>query len=194
MLKDKLKKYNVILASGSPRRQELFAELGIKFKIQLKKIEETYPKELKKEQITDFLANLKSKPFLKELSEKDLLITSDTIVWLKNEALGKPKNNNEAFDMLKKLSAKKHKVITSVSIRSKRFQQIFNSTTIVEFKKLHNNEIEYYVKNFKPFDKAGAYGIQEWIGKIGVKKIKGCYFNVVGLPISKLYNNLENII
>lgn len=190
MLKEKLKRYNIVLASSSPRRQKLFAELGVEFKIRIKKIEETYPKELKKEQITNFLANLKSKPFLDELSEKDLLITSDTIVWLKGEALGKPANNSEAFDMLKKLSAKKHKVITSVSIRSKKFQQIFNSTTTVEFKELQNDEIKYYIKNFKPFDKAGAYGIQEWIGKIGIKKIEGCYFNVVGLPISKLYEKL----
>lgn len=193
MLQEKLKNYNVILASGSPRRHQFFKDLNINFEVRLKEIEEIYPKELKAEEITDFLADLKSKPFDNELTKKDLLITSDTIVWFENEALGKPKNEQEAFNMLQRMSGKTHKVITSISIKTMLFQNIFNDTTIVEFKKLSDKEINYYIKNYQPFDKAGAYGIQEWIGKIGINKIEGSYFNVMGLPIHKLYEELSKI-
>lgn len=193
MLQEKLKNYNVILASGSPRRHQFFKDLNINFEVRLKEIEEIYPKELKAEEITDFLADLKSKPFDNELTKKDLLITSDTIVWFENEALGKPKNEQEAFNMLQRMSGKTHKVITSISIKTMLFQNIFNDATIVEFKKLSDKEINYYIKNYQPFDKAGAYGIQEWIGKIGINKIEGSYFNVMGLPIHKLYEELSKI-
>lgn len=192
MLQEKLKKYTVILASGSPRRQQFLKDLGIDFTIQLKEVEEIYPKGLKGSDITDYLADLKSKPFT-NLSEKDILITSDTIVWLENSALGKPKNAEEAFKMLKSLSGKAHQVITSVSIKSKHFQKIVNDVTTVSFKHLSDEEITYYIKNYKPFDKAGAYGIQEWIGFIGISAIKGSYFNVVGLPVLKLYNELMKL-
>ncbi|WP_405604573.1 Maf-like protein [Polaribacter sp. Asnod1-A03] len=189
MLREKLKDYNVILASGSPRRQQFFKDLDIDFSIQLKEVEEVYPEELKGTEITDFLANLKSKSFT-NLSEKDLLITSDTIVWLEDKALGKPKNPKDAFKMLRNLSGKKHEVITSVSIKNKNFQRIINDTTIVSFKELSDDEINYYIKKYKPFDKAGAYGIQEWIGFIAIDNIQGSYFNVVGLPVQKLYKEL----
>ncbi len=191
MLTKKLSNYTIILASSSPRRQQLLKDLDINFKIQTKEVEEIYPKNLKHIQITDFLADLKAKPF--ELLKNELLITSDTIVWCNNEALGKPKDAKEAFEMLQKLSENTHTVITSISIKTKDFQQIINDTTEVTFKKLSFDEINYYIENYKPFDKAGAYGIQEWIGKIGINKIKGSYFNVMGLPIHKLYEELMNL-
>jgi septum formation protein len=192
MLRDKLKNYNVILASGSPRRQQFFKELDLEFKIQIKEIEEKFPKHLKGAEITDFLANLKSQAFT-NLTEKDLLITSDTIVWLENKALGKPKNKQEAYTMLKELSGKKHEVITSISIRNNNFQKIINDTTVVYFKEISDKEITYYINNYNPYDKAGAYGIQEWIGFIAIDKMEGSYFNVVGLPVHKLFKELMNL-
>jgi septum formation protein len=189
MLREKLKNYNLILASASPRRQQFFKDLDIDFTIQLKEVDEIYPQELNGSEITDYLADLKSKAFT-NLSEKDLLITSDTIVWLENKALGKPKDAQDAFKMLRALSGKKHDVITSISIKSKHFQKIVNNTTIVSFKEITDEEIEYYIKNYTPLDKAGAYGIQEWIGFIAIEKIEGSYFNVVGLPVHKLYEEL----
>jgi len=192
MLRDKLKNYNVILASGSPRRQQFFKELDLEFKIQIKEIEEKFPKQLKGAEITDFLANLKSQAFT-NLTEKDLLITSDTIVWLENKALGKPKNKQEAYTMLKELSGKKHEVITSISIRNNNFQKIINDTTVVYFKEISDKEITYYINNYNPYDKAGAYGIQEWIGFIAIDKMEGSYFNVVGLPVHKLFKELMNL-
>ncbi|RCS26914.1 septum formation protein Maf [Polaribacter sp. WD7] len=192
MLNEKLKNYTIILASGSPRRQQFFKDLGLDFTIQLKEIKEVYPKELKGNQITDYLATLKSKAF-NTLTDRDLLITSDTIVWLDNKALGKPKDEQEAFKMLQSLSGKEHQVITSVCITNNHFQKVINDTTTVSFKKLTDEEITYYIKNYQPFDKAGAYGIQEWIGFIGIKTIKGSYFNVVGLPVHKLYDELMKL-
>ena len=192
MLKEKLKNYNIILASKSPRRQQFFKDLNIDFTIKLKEVEELYPQQLKGIEITDYLANLKAKAY-KNLKDNDLLITSDTIVWLENKALGKPKNYHEAFVMLKNLSGKKHEVITSISIKNKKFQKIINDITTVFFKKLSDEEINYYINNYKPFDKAGAYGIQEWIGFIAIDKIEGSYFNVVGLPVHKLYKELMNL-
>ena len=192
MLREKLKNYNVILASGSPRRQQFFKELDLDFIIQIKEIEEKFPKHLKGVEITDFLANLKSQAFT-NLTEKDLLITSDTIVWLENKALGKPKNKQEAYAMLKELSGKKHEVITSISIRNNNFQKIINDTTVVYFKEISDKEITYYINNYNPYDKAGAYGIQEWIGFIAIDKMEGSYFNVVGLPVHKLFKELMNL-
>lgn len=192
MLREKLKKYNVILASKSPRRQQFFKDLDIDFTVQLKEVDEIYPKELIGFEITDFLADLKSKSFT-DLNENELLITSDTIVWLDNKAFGKPKNETEAYIMLQELSGKKHEVITSISIKNKNFQKIINDTTLVYFKELSNDEINYYIKNYQPYDKAGAYGIQEWIGYIAIDKIEGSYFNVAGLPVHKLYKELMNL-
>ncbi|MEZ7875848.1 MAG: Maf-like protein [Polaribacter sp.] len=192
MLKQKLNNYNVILASGSPRRQQFFRDLDIDFSIQLKEIEEIYPENLKGVAITDYLSNLKSEAF-STLNDNDLLITSDTIVWLEGKALGKPKDAKDAFTMLKAMSGKKHEVITSVCLKSNSFQKIINDITIVTFKELSDDEIYYYINNYKPFDKAGAYGIQEWIGFIGIDKIEGSYFNVVGLPVHKLYKELMDL-
>lgn len=193
MLSNKLSKYNIILASGSPRRQQFFKDLNLDFEIRVKEVEEIYPKHLQASEITDYLADLKSKVFDSELTEHDLLITSDTIVWFNNKALGKPKNYEEAFDMLKNMSGKKHEVITSISIKNKSFQKIVNDNTTVFFKELSDDEIHYYIENFQPYDKAGAYGIQEWIGKIGISKIEGSYFNVVGLPTHELYKELMKL-
>ena len=192
MLKEKLKNFHLILASKSPRRQQFFKDLNLDFTIQLKEVEEIYPKELKGTEITEFLANLKSKAFT-NLSDKDLLITSDTIVWLENEALGKPKDETDAFKMLQSLSGKKHEVISSISIKTNNFQKIISDVTSVYFKEISDEEINYYIKNYKPFDKAGAYGIQEWIGFIAIDKIEGSYFNVVGLPVHKLYDSLMKL-
>ncbi|WGH76474.1 Maf-like protein [Tenacibaculum tangerinum] len=193
MLSAKLHKYNVILASKSPRRQTLLKSLDISFTVDTKEVEELYPDKLKHSEITDYLADLKAIPFKKELKSNDLLITSDTIVWIDNKALGKPKNYEEAYQMLKKLSGTTHEVITSICITSSFFQHTLNDTTIVHFRKLLDEEIDYYIQTYKPFDKAGAYGIQEWIGKIGITKIEGSYFNVMGFPVHKLYKELSKL-
>ncbi|MCF6167039.1 Maf family nucleotide pyrophosphatase [Lutibacter sp.] len=193
MIFDKFKDKHIILASASPRRQELFKKLGINFTIKTKEIEENYPSNLKEEEITNYLAILKANAFEGEISENEFIVTSDTIVWYKNSALEKPKNEKQAIEMLQKLSGTHHKVITSVCIKTTEVQKVFFDTTIVHFKHLSKDEISFYIKNYKPFDKAGAYGIQEWIGFIGVTKIEGSYFNVMGLPVHKLYEELLKI-
>ena len=192
MLKEKLANYTIILASGSPRRQQFFKDLNIPFTIQLREVDEVYPLHLKGVQITDYLADLKAKAF-DTLKNGELLITSDTIVWCEDEALGKPKNSEEASQMLRKLSGKQHQVMTSVSIKSSNFQIITNDTTAVYFKELSAAEINYYIQTYQPFDKAGSYGIQEWIGFIGIDRIEGSYFNVMGLPVHKLYKELMKL-
>jgi septum formation protein len=194
MLKELLKNKNIILASGSPRRQQFFRDLGINFEIRLKDIEEVYPPKLKHFEISDYLAQLKSLPFEKELKENDILITSDTIVWHNEKALGKPRNKEEAFEMLSSMSNQTHEVITSVCFKTTEFQKTVASITKVTFKELTDIEINYYIKNYKPFDKAGAYGIQEWIGAIGITKIEGDYNTVVGLPVNTVYRELINLI
>ncbi len=193
MLKEKLAKFNIILASGSPRRQQFFKDLDLNFEIRIKSVDEVYPNHLVGTEITDYLADLKTVPFKNELNNNDLLVTSDTIVWLENKALGKPKDYDEAFKMITSLSGKSHQVITSVSLKSKGFQKVFNDTATVHFRELTKEEIDYYIKTYQPYDKAGAYGIQEWIGKVGIYKIEGSYFNVMGLPVHKLYKELMNL-
>lgn len=187
MLYKELKNKHIILASGSPRRQQFLKDLGLNFEIRLKDIEEHYPSNLKEADITDFLAKLKSEPFAHELKEDEILITSDTIVWLNDKAIGKPENPSDAKRMLKELSGNMHEVITSVALTDNNHQLIINDTTKVYFKELTDSEINYYIDNFKPFDKAGSYGIQEWIGFIGIEKIEGSYFNVMGFPTHKFY-------
>ncbi len=194
MLNELLKNKNIILASGSPRRQQFFKDLGIDFEIRLKNVDEVYPAKLKHFEISEYLAHLKSLAFDKDLTENDILITSDTIVWHKEKALGKPKNENEAFEMLKSMSGEKHEVITSVCFKKINHERIFSSVTKVTFKELTNDEIFYYIKNYKPFDKAGSYGIQEWIGAIGITKIEGDYNTVVGLPVQMVYDELINLL
>lgn len=193
MLANKFKNYKIILASSSPRRQEIFKELNIPFTVEVKHINEHYPSNLKGEAITNYLAKLKAKPFEDELDNTNkIIITADTIVWLNNHSLEKPKNKKDAVKMLKLLSGKMHEVITSVCIKTIDIEKTFSSITKVYFKELSDEEINYYVEKYHPLDKAGAYGIQEWIGFIGVTKLEGSYFNVMGLPIDKLYEELIN--
>lgn len=191
LLSEKLKTKHLILASGSPRRQKFFTDLGLDFSIKLKPIEEVYPSTLKHFEITDYLAELKAKSFIKDLKENDILITSDTIVWHNNKALGKPKDENDAFNMLTSLRGQTHEVITSICITSKHKQKTTHAVTKVTFGLITDNAIKFYIKNYKPFDKAGAYGIQEWIGLVGVTNIEGSYNNVVGLPTHLLYDFLN---
>jgi len=194
MLNEKLKDYNIILASASPRRHTFFKTLKLDFEIRLKPIEEVYPKHLQNEEITDFLAKLKAEAFKNELKPNDILVTSDTIVWHNNKPIEKPKDETEAFNMIKSLSDATHQVVTSVCFTVNNHQHIVNTTTKVTFKALLDEEINYYIKNYKPLDKAGAYGIQEWIGAIGITSIDGSYNNVVGLPTHLLYKTLNAIV
>ena len=190
MLKEKLKNYNLILASGSPRRQKFFTDLGADFKIRLKPIKEEYPDTLRHFEITNYLAQLKSFPFLEELKDNDILVTSDTIVWHEGKALGKPLTKENAFEMLKCMSGKTHEVVTSFCIRTTKYQKTVHDVTKVTFKEFTDNEINYYVNNYDMMDKAGAYGIQDWIGLIGVTNLEGSYFNVMGLPTHLVYETL----
>lgn len=194
MLKEKLKNYHIILASGSPRRQQFFKELELDFEVRLKSVEEVYPSELKAAEISDYLAKLKASAFKNDLDTKDILITSDTVVWHKDESLAKAANDSEAESMLKKLSGDWHQVITSVCFTTIERQIALNSVTEVKFKNLTHEEIRFYIEKFAPFDKAGAYGIQEWIGLIGIEKIKGSYTNVVGLPTQLVYETLTKMV
>lgn len=194
MLNKKLKNYHIILASGSPRRQAFFKNLGLKFEIRLKPVVEEYPPRLTHFEISNYLAQLKALPFKNELKENDILITSDTIVWHNNKALGKPKDENDAFTIIKSLSNTTHEVITSVCFTTKTYEKTLHAVTKVTFKALTNSEINYYIKTYNPMDKAGAYGIQEWIGQIGVTKIEGSYFNVMGLPTHLVYKTLNDIV
>jgi septum formation protein len=193
MLQNKLQRYKLILASGSPRRQQFFKDLELDFEIRLKEIEEIYPLHLKREQITNYLAELKASAFEGGLQENEILVTSDTIVWHNNKALGKPTDAQDAFDILKSLSNATHEVITSVCFKTNSKTDTLYDTTKVTFNELSDEAIHYYIDNYKPFDKAGAYGIQEWIGFIGVSKIEGSYANVMGMPVDKVYNYLNNL-
>ena len=192
MLKEKLNKINIILASGSPRRQQFFKEMDLHYTIRLKEIEEIYPEHLQAEEITNFLAELKASAFENELNEIDVLVTSDTIVWLNGKALGKPKDYNDAFQMLQQLANQTHEVITSVCLKSIDKTEVFHCVTKVTFANLSDDAIRYYLDNYQPFDKAGSYGIQDWIGLIGISKIEGSYTNVVGLPTEMLFQKLMN--
>ncbi|MCC9020118.1 MULTISPECIES: Maf-like protein [Flavobacterium] len=194
MLKEKLKKYTLILASGSPRRQQFFKDLDLDFEIRLKDIEEIYPPELKAVEITDYLAALKASAFEGELNENEILVTSDTIVWHENKALGKPKNAEEAFAMIKSLSNTTHEVITSVCFKTNSSSTLLNDITKVTFNDLSDEAILYYIENYKPYDKAGAYGIQEWFGFMAVAKVEGSYTNVMGLPTAKVYEYLSTLV
>jgi septum formation protein len=193
MLATKLAQYSLILASGSPRRQQFFKDLDLDFEIRLKDIEEVYPPELKAGEITNYLAELKANAFEGELNENEILITSDTIVWHNNKALGKPKDEQDAFAVLKSLSNATHEVITSVCFKTKEKSEIISEITKVTFNTLSDEAIRYYLAHYKPYDKAGAYGIQEWIGFIGVAKIEGSYTNVMGMPTDKVYDYLNNL-
>lgn len=184
-------KIKIVLASKSPRRQELIKELGFDFEIRTKEVDEIYPSELDPYKVPEFLAALKSTPIVPTLVQNEVLLTSDTIVLSEGRILGKPNSEQEAFEMIQSLSGKVHEVITGVQLKSLAKTISFSSITQVYFTELTADEISYYVQKYKPMDKAGAYGIQEWIGYIGVSKIEGCYYNVMGLPIHDVYQRLK---
>jgi len=191
MIHQRFDNFHLILASQSPRRQYLLKELGLHFEIRTTLVKENYPDNLSPEQIATYLAELKADSFdTSRLDPKALIIAADTIVWLDGEILGKPANYSEAVNMLTKLSGRKHDVITSVCLKTKNRKKTFSVQSSVYFKELSMEEIEYYIENFQPFDKAGGYGIQEWIGYIGISKIEGSFFNIMGLPVKELYEEL----
>lgn len=192
MLSNRLKEKNIILASGSPRRQAFFAALDLDYTIQIKPIDESFPDTIKGAEITDYLARQKAAAFT-ALNPEDILITSDTIVWFQDNALNKPEDREEAFAMIQSLSGQTHQVITSVCFTSLEKQITIHDTTQVTFKKLTPEEINYYIDNYQPYDKAGGYGIQEWFGYIAVTKIEGSHFNVMGLPTHKVYETLMQL-
>jgi septum formation protein len=195
LLHQQLSQYHLILASASPRRISLLKELNLTFDCIPLDVEEVYPSGLEDHEVAKFLARLKADAFpIEKLTSKSILITADTIVCLNDEVIGKPDDREHAIEMLRKLSGQMHKVITGVCLRSHDKESIFSNETDVYFSKLTDEEIIYYVDQFKPFDKAGAYGIQEWIGYIGIEKIDGSYFNVMGLPVQLLYLELNKFI
>jgi septum formation protein len=194
MLAKLLQNRHLVLGSGSPRRSDFLRELGLDFEVRLQEFEESYPSELKREEISEYLAKLKAKALEPVLSEEEILITADTIVWCEDEALGKPKDREEAIKMLQSLSNKSHEVISSVALTTTKKQVLLSDTTTVNFRKLTDEEIVYYVDHYEPFDKAGAYGIQEWLGYIGITEIRGSYFNVVGFPVQKFYTGLRDLL
>lgn len=191
MLKN-LKKFNIILASKSPRRQDLLKGVGIDFDILTKDVDESYPDKMSVYEVAPYLSVKKAKAFTEEeLPENYMVITADTIVVVEDRILGKPKDADEARKMLRLMSGKKHSVITGVTVMTKEKSKTFSVTSKVSFDILDDEEIEYYVTEYKPMDKAGAYGVQEWIGYIGVNYVEGSYFNVMGLPTQKLYQVLK---
>jgi septum formation protein len=194
MIKDNLANYRIILASRSPRRQQLLRDLGLEFDVVIKEYSETYPENLNGEEIARYVARQKAISFRNEISDNEIVIAADTIVWCNNMVLGKPLNYEDAVRILKEISGNTHEVITGVSLFSLSGEVTFSESTKVTFEPLSDEEIVYYVDEFKPYDKAGAYGIQEWIGIIACSHIDGSYFNVVGLPVQRLYAELKKFI
>lgn len=195
ILIDKLKDYKIILASKSPRRQQLLKECGIVFEIADNyEVEEEYPKDMPVGEVAAFLSALKSNAYPDLLAANEILITADTVVIADGHILGKPADHDQAVSMLDSLSGKSHTVMTGVTIRNHAGHNSFTASTEVWFRQLNEEEIEYYVNNFKPFDKAGAYGIQEWIGYVGINRIEGSFYNVMGLPVQMLYVELEKLV
>lgn len=191
---DNLKKYKVILASNSPRRKELLGGLGIGYEVKtMPDIDESYPDGLCMEEVPVYIARSKADAYRPLMQPDELIITADTIVWLDGVVMGKPKDEEEACDMLRRLSGQTHQVVTGVCLTTIDRQQSFATVTDVTFDRLTEEEITHYVSRYQPMDKAGAYGIQEWIGYVGVRSIKGSYFNVVGLPIQRLYQELKRL-
>ena len=183
--------HTIVLGSGSPRRQELLQSLGLTITVRVPEVDEIYPENTPAHEVAPYLAQLKANALLPSIKDHELLITSDTVVIQNQNVLGKPEHKEEAFATLKSLSNSEHEVVTGVFIGNNLKQKVFFETTKVFFKALSDEEINYYIEHFKPFDKAGSYGIQEWIGKIGVTKIEGCFYNVMGLPIGRLWDELK---
>ena len=191
---DNLNNFKIILASRSPRRQQLLRELGLKFDVVIKEYPEIYPEGLSGEEIAIYVAHEKASSFKNEISDNEIVIAADTIVWCNNKVLGKPLDFEDAKRILNEISGNTHEVITGVSLFSLSKEITFTDSTKVTFETLSEEEIHYYIDKFKPYDKAGAYGIQEWVGLISCSHIDGSYFNVVGLPVQKLYKELQNFI
>ncbi len=190
---ENLKKYEIILASNSPRRKELLSGLGVEFQVKtLPDIDESYPTELIREEIPTYIARKKALSYKYLLKENNLLITADTIVWLNGKVFEKPQDKANAVEMLRVLSGQTHEVLTGVCISDKYKEKTFCAVSEVKFGKLDEDEINYYVDRYKPYDKAGSYGVQEWIGYIGVESINGSFYNVMGLPVRMLYQALKN--
>ncbi|MBQ7941850.1 MAG: septum formation protein Maf [Muribaculaceae bacterium] len=190
-----IERYDVVLASNSPRRHRLLGQLGVNFAVRvLEGIDESYPDDLPVDEIAAYISRKKAAVYRETMGENELVITADTVVVCGNMVLGKPQNADDAYSMLRTLSGVTHKVITGVTITGKNVEKTFSSVTEVDFAELTDDEIAYYIDTFKPFDKAGAYGIQEWIGCIGVTGMRGSYYNVMGLPIQKLYRELLTLI
>lgn len=189
---ENLSKYKIILGSNSPRRKELLSGLDIKFNVKvIPGLEENYPETLDPQEIPVFLSKQKAEAYLSSLDDTMLLITADTIVWNGNAVIGKPKNRAEAIQMLRSLSGHEHHVVTGVCLTTTKKQLTFSVISSVRFASLNDEEIIYYVDKYKPFDKAGAYGIQEWVGYVGVESISGSFYNVMGLPVQRLYQELK---
>lgn len=194
MVLDNLKKFKIVLASNSPRRRELMTGLGVDYVVKtLPDIDESYPDTLTGEAIPAYISRKKAKAYQDKIEPGELFITADTIVWLDGAMMGKPKDRDDALHILRELSGKSHQVITGVCLTTREWQKSFTSVTDVKFAMLTDEEIEFYVDNYKPYDKAGSYGVQEWIGFVAVEAIYGSCFNIMGLPIQKLYQELKKL-
>ena len=195
LLQDRLKNHRLILASASPRRRELLASCDIDFTLAEKfECEECYPANLEADRVAEYLSQLKSEAYPQALTEGDILLTADTVVIAGGEILGKPKDNADAERMLQTLSGATHKVVTGVTLRTTTQRISFSAESLVTFRLLENEEIAYYIEKYRPMDKAGAYGIQEWIGYVGIERIEGSFYNVMGLPVQRLYVELQRLI
>lgn len=191
---ENLNKYKVVLASNSPRRKELLSGLGIEYEVKtLADVDESFPEGLDGVEIPAYIARAKADAYRQVMQENELVITADTIVWLDGEVMGKPVDEEDARRMLRALSGKTHQVITGVCLTTVGYQKTFATVTDVTFAAMTDDEIDYYVTHYRPMDKAGSYGIQEWIGFVGVERIEGSYFNVVGMPIQRLYTELKKL-
>jgi septum formation protein len=195
LLKDKLAGWRLILASGSPRRREILTDAGLPFTLAAPyDVEEVWPPELPADEVAEYLAALKSEAYPEPLGPRDILLTADTTVLLGERILGKPRDEAEAMEMLTALSGRAHRVVTGVCLRTAEGAELFSAETTVHFRDLTREETEYYARTFRPMDKAGAYAIQEWIGHVGIERIEGSYYNVMGLPIQQIYSRLDNLI
>ena len=195
LLQDRLKNYHLILASASPRRRELLAACDLNFVLADKfECEECYPADLAADKVAEYLSQLKSEAYPHPLNEGDILLTADTVVIAEGEILGKPKDNTDAERMLKMLSGATHKVVTGVTLRTAQRTLSFSAESLVSFRTLKEEEVAYYIEQYRPLDKAGAYGIQEWIGYVAIERIEGSFYNVMGLPVQRLYVELERLL
>ncbi|MBE6213897.1 MAG: septum formation protein Maf [Rikenellaceae bacterium] len=195
LLHDRLKDFRLILASQSPRRQQLLADAGLRYELAPRfECDELFPDDMAADDVAGYLSRLKSEAYPAELGERDILLTADTVVVVDNDILGKPASREEAVAMIRRMSGREHKVITGVTLRSKSAAKTFSVCSDVVFRTLSDEEIAYYVDNYRPMDKAGAYGIQEWIGYVGIERINGSFYNVMGLPVQRVYVELDTFL